>query len=109
MAASAKAAYCEIREGRAQYGRRAAATYKGLGMNSTFASAALAAALMAWSFTAMAALKKEPVLGALKEGQIVYVDDGTCRVAQIKKVIGGNHVKVGGTQRTERTRTCVPR
>lgn len=54
-------------------------------------------------------LKKEPVMGALKEGQIVYVDDGSCPKGQIKKVIGGNHVKVGGTKHIERTRTCVAR
>jgi uncharacterized protein DUF6719 len=54
-------------------------------------------------------LKKEPIMGALKEGQVVYVDDGTCPVGQVKKVIGGNHVKVGGTKHIERTRTCMIR
>jgi len=32
-----------------------------------------------------------------------------CPAGQIKRVVGGNHVKVTGTKRIERTRTCVPR
>jgi len=54
-------------------------------------------------------LKKEPAMGALKEGQVVFVDDGTCPAGQIKKVIGGNHVKAGGYKHIERIRTCVAR
>jgi hypothetical protein len=73
------------------------------------ASAILAAAMISFWIPAMAeTLKKEPVMGALKEGEVVYVNDGTCPPGQIKKVIGGNHVKVGGTKRIERTRTCIP-
>ena len=61
-------------------------------------------------FTAKAeTLKKEPAMGALKEGQVVFVDDGTCPAGQIKKVIGGNHVKAGGYKHIERIRTCVAR
>jgi uncharacterized protein DUF6719 len=54
-------------------------------------------------------LKKEPAMGALKEGQVVFVDDGTCPAGKIKKVIGGNHVKAGGYKQIERIRTCVAR
>ena len=54
-------------------------------------------------------LKKEPAMGALREGQRVLVDDGSCPKGQIKEVIGGNHVKVGGTKQTERQRRCIAR
>ena len=54
-------------------------------------------------------LKKEPAMGALREGQTVLVDDGSCPKGQIRRVTGGNHVKVGGSKRNERSRTCVPR
>ena len=54
-------------------------------------------------------LKREPPLGQLTEGEKVLVDDGTCPPGQIKEVIGGNHITVGGTKRIERTRRCIPR
>ena len=54
-------------------------------------------------------LKVEPSMGQLREGQRVLVDDGTCPSGQIKEVIGGNHVKVGGTKHIERTHRCIPR
>ena len=54
-------------------------------------------------------LKREPPMGALKEGQIVFVDDGICPSGQIKRVVGGNHVKVGGTKQIVRTHICVAR
>jgi hypothetical protein len=54
-------------------------------------------------------LKKEPAMGKLREGQMVLVDDGSCPVGQIKQVMGGNHVKVGGSKQVERQRKCVPR
>jgi hypothetical protein len=54
-------------------------------------------------------LKREPPMGALQEGQIVLVDDGTCPSGQIKRVVGGNHVKVGGTKHIVRTHSCVAR
>lgn len=55
------------------------------------------------------ALKREPALGMLKPGQIVLVDDGSCPKGQIKKVIGGDHVKVGGRAYIERQRICIAR
>ena len=54
-------------------------------------------------------LTREPPMGALKEGQVVLVDDGSCPKGQIKRVVGGNHVKVGGSKHIERTRSCVPK
>lgn len=52
-------------------------------------------------------LKHEPKMGALMEGERVLVDDGSCPPGQIKEVIGGNHVKVGGTKHIERIRHCI--
>ncbi len=54
-------------------------------------------------------LKTEPRMGALREGQVVLVDDGTCPRGQIKQVIGGNHVEVGGFKQVKRQRRCIPR
>jgi hypothetical protein len=52
-------------------------------------------------------VKKEPPMGALKPGQVVFVDDGRCPAGQVMRVTGGNHVKAGGTKQVERQRTCV--
>ena len=54
-------------------------------------------------------LKREPPMDALREGQVVLVDDSTCLTGQIKRVVGGNHVKVGGTKQIVRTHSCVAR
>jgi hypothetical protein len=54
-------------------------------------------------------LKTEPRMGALREGQVVLVDDGTCPAGQIKQVTGGNHVEVGGFKQVKRQRRCIPR
>ena len=72
---------------------------------------AVSIAVFAITMTAASAevLKREPPMGALKEGQVVLVDDGSCPSGQIKRVVGGNHVKVGGTKQIVRTRSCVPR
>ena len=48
-------------------------------------------------------------MGAMREGQVVLVDDGSCPAGQIKRVVGGNHIKVGGTKQIVRTSSCVPR
>jgi hypothetical protein len=68
----------------------------------------MAAGIMAGSATAQV-LKSEPAMGNLREGQRVLVDDGSCPRGQIKEVVGGNHVKVGGTKYIERRRQCIPR
>jgi hypothetical protein len=54
-------------------------------------------------------VKREPAMGALKPGQRVLVDDGSCGPGKIKEVIGGNHVKVGGYSNVVRERRCIPR
>jgi hypothetical protein len=54
-------------------------------------------------------VKKEPPMGGLKPGEVVLVDDGTCPPGQIKRVIGGDHKKVGGKNLVERRRSCVAR
>ena len=53
-------------------------------------------------------VKQEPPLGAMREGQVLLVDDGSCPAGQIKRVVGGNHTKVGGTKQIVRTSSCVP-
>ena len=59
--------------------------------------------------SALAQVKREPAMGAMKENEVVLVDDGSCPKGQIKRVVGGNHVKVGGSKKVERTRSCVTR
>jgi len=54
-------------------------------------------------------LKQEPRMGALKEGEVVLVDDGRCPKGQVRRVVGGNHVEVGGTKQVKRSSSCVPR
>jgi hypothetical protein len=54
-------------------------------------------------------LKQEPPMGAMREGQVFLVDDGSCPAGQIKRVVGGNHTKAGGTKQIVRTSSCVPR
>ncbi|HWV43473.1 MAG TPA: DUF6719 family protein [Pseudorhodoplanes sp.] len=68
-----------------------------------------ACALFQGTADAQQVLKREPAMGAMREGERVLVDDGTCPGGQIKEVIGGNHVKVGGTKKIERTRRCIKR
>jgi hypothetical protein len=58
---------------------------------------------------AQSVIKTEPTMGALREGESVLVDDGTCPKGKIKLVVGGNHVKAGGTKNIVRTRSCVAR
>jgi len=67
------------------------------------------AILFAGSALAAQVLKSEPPMGAMKEGEVVLVDDGTCPKGQILRVIGGNHLKVGGNKQTVRGRSCVAR
>ena len=74
-----------------------------------FSASALALLMTTISPYAATIVKSEPPMGALKEGQVVLVDDGSCPAGQIKKVVGGNHVKVGGWKNIERERSCIPR
>jgi hypothetical protein len=63
----------------------------------------------ATSLAVAQAVKREPPMGTLRPGQRLLVDDGTCGPGQIKEVIGGNHVKVGGRDHIVRERRCIPR
>ena len=65
--------------------------------------------VFAESVSAQVVLKREPPMGAMKEGDVVLVDDGSCPKGQIKRVVGGNHTKVGGTKQIIRTHSCVAR
>ena len=69
--------------------------------------AVAASAVPGQSFTEM--LKRELPMGALREGQVVLVDDGSCPAGEVKQVTGGNHVLAGGYKNIVRTRKCIPR
>lgn len=46
-------------------------------------------------------VKQEPKPGALRTGEIILVDDGSCPAGQVKEV-------TGGTPTQDRGRRCVP-
>ena len=69
----------------------------------------LGLALVANTAIAATVLKTEPPMGALKPGQRVLVDDGSCPKGQIREVVGGDHYKVGGRNAIERQRRCIRR
>lgn len=81
---------------------------KGSSMNRIYVTALTILIMMRCAFAANT-VKTEPPMGALKDGQVVLVDDGSCPAGQIKKVIGGNHVKAGGWKNIERQRSCISR
>jgi len=54
-------------------------------------------------------VKQEPPMGAMREGEVLLVDDGSCPPGKIKRVVGGNHIAVGGTKQIVRTKSCVQR
>ena len=67
------------------------------------------AAVLAGAAAAQRIVKQEPPLGKLREGEMVLVDDGACGPGKIKQVIGGNHVRVGGTKQILRAQRCIER
>jgi hypothetical protein len=69
------------------------------------AVAVLLAALPA-AAAAQTVLKEEPARRALKSGQVVLVDDGSCPAGQIKELTGGKGEGAGSVRRTRR---CVPK
>lgn len=74
------------------------------------AAVAAVLSLAAWPAPAAAqVLSREPPMGQLKLGERVLVDDGRCPKGQIMEVVGGDHVKAGGTKNIVRTRRCIPR
>jgi uncharacterized protein DUF6719 len=87
------------------------AAFGGSHMKLLFATGLFGLATAAFTFDLAVAemLKREPEMGALREGQRVLVDDGTCGPGKVKEVIGGNHVKVGGTKNIVRQRRCIPK
>jgi|KBSMisStandDraft_5_1062788.scaffolds.fasta_scaffold3298509_1 hypothetical protein len=80
-----------------------------LPLTSTLLGMAMAMAIFMSSAAFGQMLKREPAMGALQEGQRVLVDDGSCGAGKVKEVIGGNHVKVGGTKNNVRQRRCIPK
>jgi len=54
-------------------------------------------------------VKQEPQFGAMREGEVLLVNDGRRPAGQIQRVVGGNPTKVGGTDQTVRTSSCVAR
>lgn len=66
----------------------------------------IACSLMATPALAQQILKKEPERGQLRDGETVYVDDGSCPKGQIKAVTAGANVGGGGRKRQK---TCVKR
>ena len=60
--------------------------------------------LFAAPAVAQSVVKSVPPDGALKPGQRVLVDDGSCPTGQIRQIIGGSFV-----QRLPRSDTCVAR
>jgi hypothetical protein len=82
-------------------------------MNTRLAAASvLITALLTVGAVAQAVLKREPGRGALRPGEHVLVDDGSCPRGQIKEVIGGRGA--GPSNRspeaaTPRIRRCIAR
>ncbi|HEY6258875.1 MAG TPA: DUF6719 family protein [Xanthobacteraceae bacterium] len=72
---------------------------------------AAATLLVSCSCAQAAVLKQEPPEGALKSGQRVLVDDGTCPPGQIKQVIGGGNRSQAGQLVSGKTRqvSCIRR
>jgi uncharacterized protein DUF6719 len=70
---------------------------------------AMLIALNAVPVLAQQTVKREPPMGALREGQRVLVDDGSCGPGKIKEVSGGNYVRYGGTKNIVRERRCISR
>jgi hypothetical protein len=57
-------------------------------------------------------LKQEPPPGALKAGEVMLVDDGTCGPGKIKQVTGGNNYDAQGLplrRATPRLYQCIAR
>lgn len=49
-------------------------------------------------------LKEMPSKGSVRQGEVVYVDDGSCPVGEIRKITGGNQM-AGVSRKVE----CVKR
>jgi hypothetical protein len=76
-------------------------------VRSALSGAVVAGGLAVLSTAALAApeiLKEMPLKGTVKQGQVVYVDDGKCPAGEVKKIIGGDQ-GVGKSRQT----SCVKR
>lgn len=77
---------------------------------STGAASGIALLCLLWAGPAACAsapiqmLKKMPTSGTVRQGDIVYVDDGRCPAGEVKKIIGGDQ-KTGKPRQVE----CVKR
>lgn len=60
---------------------------------SVIAVAAIAGLLPYVCYAALEILKEEPPKGTIRNGKIVYVDDGTCPPGEVKKITGGDQRK----------------
>lgn len=49
-------------------------------------------------------VKEMPMKGSVRQGEVVYVDDGSCPVGEIRKITGGNQ-STGVSRKVE----CVKR
>ena len=76
---------------------------------TSFIAGLLVICAVSGSAFAQPVVKEEPPMGAMREGEVLLVDDGSCPPGKIKRVVGGNHVKVGGTKQIVRTSSCVRR
>lgn len=54
-------------------------------------------------------LSQEPPPGALRAGEKVLVDDGTCPADQIKEVTGGRNLSSNHASGAPRSKKCIPR
>lgn len=54
-------------------------------------------------------VSQEPPPGALRAGERVLVDDGTCPADQIKEVTGGGNLSTNRTTGPPRSKKCIPR
>ncbi len=62
--------------------------------------------MLATPAAAATIVKQEPPAGALRHGQRVLVDDGSCPTGQIKEVIGASDASGKGERRRRR---CIRR
>lgn len=68
---------------------------------------ALAAMAITGSTYAQPVLQQEPPKGALRPGQQVFVDDGTCGPGKLKLVTGGISTSDGAEKRAQRKYECI--
>ena len=76
-------------------------------MKMMIGSAALALSLaLNGACDAQTVVKQEPWEGKMEPGQVILVDDGSCRKGKIKEVTGG---EIGAMNPRPRTRRCILR